>query len=133
MFLRGCFPDVYKKLGTAPSALMNLDTNLISKANSYFVDSVYVPAKILEQQQKALSLKSGGSSSLNIFNCKNCHSKFDEMSELIKHQRESHELKFVTSFDSYNQLENENKNNCSNSPIGKNSPIHPNFFLPRIG
>ena len=125
MFLRGCFHDVYKKLGTAPSVLMNIDANLISKANSYFVDSLYIPTKIIDNQKMNFSFRPT-TTSANAFNCKSCRSKFSSMSDLIQHQRQLHKLNFNTSFDCYNQSENCNKNDlkCSNSPIGIPKPEH---------
>jgi len=135
MFLRCCFGDVYKKLGSAPSALLNIDVNLISKANSYFVDSIYVPTKNFDQKNSKLYGSSTFSSSSSTtpstsrsltFNCRNCRAKFNTMSELIHHQREIHKLNFKTTFDYFNNNnnnydyydENEPLMYCSNAPVG---------------
>ena len=149
MFLRNFFPDVYKKLVTAPSALSNLDTNLVSKANSYFVDSVYIPTKNIANQQphqpgiakSALSKSNASSANTNnvsmLFNCKNCRVKCRTMSDLVQHQRDHHNLIFKTTYDFYNDAESpslsqtetetkEEEKNCLNwysSNMYANSPI----------
>jgi hypothetical protein len=138
MFLRNFFPDVYKKLATSPSALANLDTNLISKANSYFVDSIYVPSKNTASQQlpvnkSALTKLNNSSANTNssmLFSCKNCRVKSRTLTDLVQHQRDHHKLEFKTTYDFYNDaaasISQEEERNCLNwfsSNMYANSPI----------
>jgi hypothetical protein len=140
MFLRCCFSDLQKKLGNSStsSASNIIDQNLISKANSYFVESVYQPAKEIphtkttttnhtSSSSSKTSLLANNSNNTITFNCKSCRAKCRSLPELIQHQRENHKLEFKTTFDCYNhEVDEQNQNNCLNwvsSNMYANSPI----------
>lgn len=126
MFLKCCFPDVYKKLAAVPSALLNIDANLVNKSNSYFIDIIYTPNKPLESSSASLTKSQFRllNSTLNsqVYNCKNCKLKCFNMTDLLKHHRDVHNTILKTTFDCFNRESSveywSNINENSNSPIG---------------
>lgn len=129
MFLKCCFPDVLKKI--QPVHNQFLDTNLLSKSNSYFIDSVYAPNKPHDNNNhKSKGIILNHNSNLLVFNCKNCKFKSRCMPELIQHQREVHNLVFKTTFDCFNynsdtKVEKESSDECVNWSSSYNNATSP--------
>lgn len=142
MLMKYCFPELNDRVipppppsqSSAPNqnsqrALSNyqnslakfVDTNVVRRANSYFIDCVHtasndvhsLPPAITAANQQKVPGNRGAShntntsnlvnlTALSMFQCKSCRVKCKKLSDLITHQRQVHGMQIKTTFDCYN-------------------------------